>query len=962
MMARSIDESIAAYGQQPDYLSRHLGSNETNIRQMLECLGLRSLDELSDAAVPASIRLGRPLALPEAATESQALAELRVCMAQNRTLRSFIGQGFVPAVLPSVIQRNILENPGWYTQYTPYQAEIAQGRLEALLNFQTLVCELSGLPLANASLLDESTAAAEAMTMARLSHRSESNRILVDRGCLPQTIAVLRTRARAVGVEVVEVDLSDTAFGETPPPFAVLLQYPSRDGSIVDPRELIQRAHHRGVTVIVATCPLALCLLTPPGEFGADIVVGSTQRFGLPMAFGGPHAAFLAAKDEYKRLLPGRIVGISKDSSGKPAYRLALQTREQHIRRERATSNICTAQVLPAIVASFFAVYHGPTGLVSIATRLAMLTHLLSSGLRHLGLEPANSAAFDTQSVVLAANERALVLDAAERLGIEINASRDDALSVTLGETTTIEDIDVLLEAFGAATAKHVRVNELAVEPSTLIPATLRRSGPFLTQEVFQRYHSEHELLRYMRRLESRDLSLTTSMIPLGSCTMKLNAASAMYPISWPEIANLHPFTHARNAGGMLRLVEQLQQWLAEVAGMDAVSLQPNSGAQGEFAGLLVIRAYLDGIGQGNRDVCLIPVSAHGTNPASAVLSGMRVVVVACDEQGNVNLTDLRAKVAQHAEKLAAIMVTYPSTHGVFETEIRQICEVVHAAGGQVYLDGANMNAQVGLCRPGDYGADVCHINLHKTFSIPHGGGGPGVGPIAVRSHLAPFLPSHPRAASTPQQIGPITAAPYGSAGVLPISWMYIRMMGADGLKAASQLALLNANYMAHRLNASYPILYRGPTGYCAHEFIIDARGFKKSAGIEVDDIAKRLMDYGFHAPTMSFPVPGTLMLEPTESESRFELDRLCNALIQIREEIRAIESGQADVTDNVLKHAPHTAEAVASDDWHHGYSRESAAFPDSHTREHKFWPSVGRIDNASGDRSLICTCATSDA
>lgn len=955
-MERTALDTLEKYRRQPDYCDRHLGSDEQATRDMLGSLGLSSLDELSRAAIPSQILLERLLALPQPIPETAALSELKQRLAQNRTQRSFIGLGYAPAVLPSVIRRNILENPGWYTQYTPYQAEIAQGRLEALLNFQTLIAELTGLPLANASMLDEATAAAEAMTMARLTHRGGSRCFLVDAACYPQTIAVIRTRSKAAGVDVVVVDLA-TADIEAIRPFGVLLQYPRSDGALGNPRALIERAHAAGAQVIVATCPLALCVLTSPGQLGADIAVGSTQRLGLPMSFGGPHAAFIAATDAYKRVIPGRIVGASKDNAGNIAYRLALQTREQHIRRERASSNICTAQVLPAIVASFYAIYHGPSGLSAIAQRIACLTHVLSVGLEALGLAPLNATAFDTLRIAVGEVQRGRVLTRAAELAIELNTHSADSLSVTLAETTTPEDIQDLLDVFGAATGKSVHVSELKGEFGALIPAPLKRRGDFLTQEVFRRYHSEHELLRYMKRLESRDLSMTTSMIPLGSCTMKLNATSAMEPITWPEVTNLHPFTARENALGTLSMISDLESWLAEVAGMSAVSLQPNSGAQGEYTGLLVIRAYFESIGAKDRDVCLIPLSAHGTNPASAVMSGMRVVVVACDAQGNVDVADLRQKVQENADRLAALMVTYPSTHGVFEDEIRSICQIVHAAGGQVYLDGANMNAQVGLCRPGDYGADVCHINLHKTFAIPHGGGGPGVGPIAVKAHLAPFLPSHPLAPHTEAQIGPVAASPFGSAGVLPISWMYMRMMGAEGLRRASQVALLNANYMAKRLSQSYPILYRGSSGYCAHEFIVDARPLKKASGIEVDDIAKRLMDYGFHAPTMSFPVPGTLMIEPTESESKAELDRLCDALLQIRAEVSAVELGEADAKDNVLKNAPHTAQEVTRSTWTHGYSRELAAFPDAHSRLHKFWPAVGRIDNAAGDRTLICTC-----
>ncbi|HMA97111.1 MAG TPA: aminomethyl-transferring glycine dehydrogenase [Polyangiaceae bacterium] len=960
-MERAALDPLAKYRQQPDYCERHLGSDERARRDMLATLGLSSLDELSRAAIPSQIFLERLLALPEPIPEAAAVSELKLRLGQNRVLRSFVGLGYAPTVLPSVIRRNILENPGWYTQYTPYQAEIAQGRLEALLNFQTLIAELTGLPLANASLLDEATAAAEAMTMTRLVQRGGSRCFLVDAACFPQTIAVLRTRARAAGVEIVVADVA-TADVEAIQPFGVLLQYPRSDGALGNPRGLIERAHSAGAQVVIATCPLALCALTSPGQLGADITVGSTQRFGLPMSFGGPHAAFVSASDAYKRVIPGRIVGVSKDKAGNRAYRLALQTREQHIRRERASSNICTAQVLPAIVASFYAVYHGSSGLTAIAQRIAQLTHLLSRGLEALGLAPLNATGFDTLRVPVGAVQRGRVLARARELQLELNTSSAEVLSVTLAETTSPEDIQDLLDAFGAATGKAIRLTEFNVEAGTLIPASLQRQEPFLCQDVFQRYHGEHELLRYMKRLESRDLSMTTSMIPLGSCTMKLNATSAMEPITWPEVTNLHPFTARENAVGTLALISDLERWLAEVAGMDAVSMQPNSGAQGEYTGLLVIRAYYESIGAMDRDVCLIPVSAHGTNPASAVMSGMRVVVVACDAQGNVDLSDLRQKAQENAGRLAALMVTYPSTHGVFEDEIRSICEIVHSAGGQVYLDGANMNAQVGLCRPGDYGADVCHINLHKTFAIPHGGGGPGVGPIAIKAHLAPFLPSHPLSPGSEAQIGPVAAAPFGSAGVLPISWMYMRMMGPEGLRRASQLALLNANYMAKRLSESYPILYRGSSGYCAHEFILDARPLKKASGIEVDDIAKRLMDYGFHAPTMSFPVPGTLMIEPTESESKAELDRLCDALTQIRAEIRAVELGEADAKDNVLKNAPHTAQEVAGSTWAHSYSRELAAFPDSHSVSHKFWPAVGRIDNAAGDRALICTCPPIEA
>jgi glycine dehydrogenase len=952
-MASTLDLSA-------QFEARHLGSSDEEIGHMLESIGLGSLDELSTRAIPEDIRVTGELDLPEPLSESEALDALRCIVSKNRLKRSFIGLGYVPALTPLVIQRNVLENPGWYTQYTPYQAEIAQGRLEALLNFQTMIGSLTGFPLANASLLDEATAAAEAMTMCRAAARTQSHRFLVSPQCHPQTIDVVSTRARALGIELEIAELDSYDF-DSQRPFALLAQYPHSDGRLVDPRSYIARAKAAGTRVILATCPLALCLLTPPAELGADVAVGSTQRFGLPLGFGGPHAAFLAATDEYKRVIPGRIVGVSRDAAGERAYRLALQTREQHIRRERATSNICTAQVLPAVVASFYAVYHGPDGLRRIATRVARLAAMLDWGLRSLGLEPVATACFDTLRVPVDPEGRRRVLAACEAEGIALCERFPDALGVTFGEPHGAADVQRLLRVFAEARPTLGSEQPSLADREPLIPEALQRKTPILEHEVFRRYHTEHELLRYLRRLESRDLSLTTSMIPLGSCTMKLNATAEMVPMTWPEVSNLHPFSDARDAAGYRELVGDLEHWLAEITGMDAVSLQPNSGAQGEYAGLLTIRDYFAKRGQSARNVCLIPVSAHGTNPASAALAGLEVVVVGCDAQGNVDVADLAAKAAQYRDRLAALMVTYPSTHGVFETEIRRICQLVHDAGGQVYLDGANMNAQVGLCRPGDYGADVCHINLHKTFCIPHGGGGPGMGPIAVRKHLRAHLPGHcclsgSNVASSSEP-GAVSAAPYGSASVLPISWMYIRMMGASGLRKATQLALLNANYMAQRLSSGYPILYRGTGGLCAHEFIVDARGLKKSAGIEVDDIAKRLMDYGYHAPTMSFPVPGTLMIEPTESESRAELDRFCDAMLQIREEIRDIEDGRSDPKDNPLKFAPHTARAVTADLWPHSYTRERAAFPDQHTREHKFWPKVGRIDNAAGDRSLICTC-----
>jgi glycine dehydrogenase len=945
-----------------DFATRHCGSKESDLLAMLEVLGLSSLDELSNAAVPEDIRINGALSLPPAISETDALNALREMLSQNRLRRCFIGLGFTPALLPTVIQRNVLENPGWYTQYTPYQAEVAQGRLEALFHFQTMVGSLTGLPLANASLLDEATAAAEAMAMCFATGRPVSRRFLISPDCHPQTIAVVKTRAKVRNIEVVVADPHTFDFGASPP-FALLDQYPNSNGRLRDPKPYIERAHANGTAVILATCPLALCVLATPGELGADVAIGSTQRFGLPMGQGGPHAAFLAATDAYKRTIPGRIVGQSKDTAGKVAYRLALQTREQHIRRERATSNICTAQVLPALLSTFYAIYHGPQGLIAIAEKVAQLTSTLYLGIRDLGLHVATTDVFDTLRIEVSVDARKRILDAAEEANIELHSFSDGALGVTLGEVHGFSDVADLLSVFSKANQTSFDKARVQESQSTRIPETLRRRTELLPQETFHRYHTEHELLRYLRRLESRDLSLTTSMIPLGSCTMKLNATSEMLPITWANVANIHPFSDPTNIVGSRKMIEELSLWLAEITGMTKVSFQPNSGAQGEYAGLLAIHRYYEQLGDTTRNVCLIPVSAHGTNPASAVLAGFNVVQLACDNHGNIDLNDLRAKLAQYGKQVAALMVTYPSTHGVFESTIREICQLVHAAGGQVYLDGANLNAQVGLCRPGDYGADVCHLNLHKTFCIPHGGGGPGMGPIAVKPHLVPFLPGHPfnlqegnRSVAYDAK-GAVSSAPFGSASILPISWMYIRMMGAIGLRKATQVALLNANYLAKRLAERYSVLYLGPGGYCAHEFIIDARSFKKTAQIEVEDIAKRLMDYGYHAPTVSFPVPGTLMIEPTESESRAELDRFCDALLQIREEIAEIERGTSDAKDNVLKFAPHTAQAVTADHWPHQYSRQKAAFPNENTANHKFWPYVGRIDAAAGDRNLVCMC-----
>jgi len=934
---------------------------------MLQALGLRSLDELVAETVPASIRAARSLAIDasgenRAPGEQEMMDRLQSLAARNRHLRSYLGLGYNAARMPGVIQRNILENPGWYTQYTPYQAEIAQGRLEALLNFQTMIADLTALPISNASLLDEATAAAEAMHMCAAIHphleKIERPVFFVASSCHPQTIAVVGTRARAVGIEIATGDpfACDFASGRI---FGVLVQYPTTDGKVIDYEPLAALAHAGGALLVVAADLLSLTLLRAPGEFGADIAVGSTQRFGLPMGYGGPHAAFMSVRDAYKRQMPGRLIGLSKDSSGRPAIRMALQTREQHIRREKATSNICTAQVLPAILASMYAIYHGPDGLRAIAMRIHQMAVALAEGLRRAGHRLADEPFFDTLAVELATetggDADGLLADAARR-GINLRKLGDRRVGIALDETVGADDIADLLDLFG--TDPQALEALAAVAARSAIPAPHARNSEILAHPVFHRYHTEHEMLRYLRRLESRDLSLAHSMIALGSCTMKLNATSEMVPLSWPDLADLHPFVPVEQAEGYAQILSDLERWLCEVTGFVAVSLQPNAGAQGEYTGLLVIRAYHEARHEGHRDVCLIPASAHGTNPASAVMAGLKVVPVACDERGNIDIADLEARAAEHAPRLAAIMVTYPSTHGVFEESIGRLCEIVHAHGGQVYLDGANMNAQVGLCRPGDYGADVCHLNLHKTFCIPHGGGGPGMGPIGVARHLAPFLPGHPLVRCGGEQaIGPVAAAPWGSALILVIPWMYIAMMGGDGLERATAVAILNANYMAARLGDFFPVLYRGAKGRVAHEFIIDLRPFKASAGIEAEDVAKRLMDFGFHAPTMSFPVPGTLMIEPTESESKRELDRFCEAMIAIREEIRAVEEGRIDRRNNPLKNAPHTAAAIADEKWDRPYTREQAIFPRDWVRDGKFFPAVGRIDNVFGDRNLACVC-----
>jgi glycine dehydrogenase len=957
-MTHEVAPAEGALAALDTFARRHIGPDPQDVQAMLACIGSPSLEALIAETVPASIRLNRELALPAARSEHEALQDLRALAERNQVFRSFIGMGYHDCLVPAVIQRNVLENPGWYTAYTPYQAEIAQGRLEALINFQTMVADLTALPLANASLLDEATAAAEAMHMAHALAKPGRNAFFVAADCHPQTLAVVRTRALPLGIDV-RVGALDELDCERDGLFGVLAQYPATDGGLRDYSALAERVRAGGALFVVATDLLALTLLRAPGEFGADVAVGSAQRFGVPLGFGGPHAGFLATRDEFKRLMPGRLIGVSRDADGRPAYRMALQTREQHIRREKATSNICTAQVLLAVIAGFYAVYHGPRGLRAIATRVHTATVALALGLRRLGCDVGNAAFFDTLRV-RGAFEAGSVLAAARARRINLRDYGDGSLGIALDETVSTGDLHALLECFAGRHGLPFALADVLSEASTQtgFAAPLARISAFLTHPVFNSFHSEHELLRYLRRLEARDLSLTTSMIPLGSCTMKLNATSEMLPVTWESFGRLHPFAPAEQWQGYARLFADLEAWLAEITGFAAVSLQPNAGSQGEYAGLLAIRAYHLARGEAQRNLCLIPVSAHGTNPASAALAGFDVLAVACDAHGNIDVADLQAKAEQQRERLAALMVTYPSTHGVFEESIREICELVHANGGQVYMDGANMNAQVGLTRPGDIGADVCHLNLHKTFCIPHGGGGPGMGPIGVAAHLAPFLPGHPvtdRASST--SLGTVSAAPYGSPSILTISWVYIAMMGARGLRAATEIAILNANYMAKRLEQHYPILYTGQRGRVAHEFIVDCRPFKKSAEVEAEDIAKRLMDYGFHAPTMSFPVAGTLMIEPTESESRAELERFCDALIAIRGEIQAIEEGRADRKRNPLKGAPHPAQTLLAESWDRPYTREQAAFPAPWTRVHKFWPAVGRIDNPYGDRNLICTC-----
>jgi len=947
-----IAATLCALEQANAFVARHIGPSPDDQAAMLAVLGHPSRAALMDAIVPSAIRRKAPLALPGAMTEAEALARLKGIAGRNKVLKSFIGQGYYGTHTPGVILRNVLESPAWYTAYTPYQPEISQGRLEALVNFQTMVCDMTGMAIANASMLDEATAAAEAMTLCQRVGKSRSSRFFVADDVFPQTVDVVRTRAKPLGIDVVTGPAADAAKAGA---FAVLLQYPGANGDVRDYAALVDAVHAAGGLVVAAADLLALTLLAPPGEWGADVVVGSAQRFGVPMGYGGPHAGFLATRDEFKRSMPGRLVGVTVDANGGPAYRLALQTREQHIRREKATSNICTAQVLLAVIAGMYAVYHGPAGLVRIARRVHRLTTILKAGLERLGHAVPTTHFFDTIVAATGAATQA-ILERGVARGMNFRRIDERTLGLSLDETTTRADVEAIWQAFGGTAAGGAPADLFALAADAL-PEPLRRASSFLTHPTFNRYHSETEMLRYLRRLADRDIALDRAMIPLGSCTMKLNATSEMIPVTWPEFGALHPFAPADQAAGYHELVADLERMLCAATGYAAVSLQPNAGSQGEYAGLLVIQAYHESRGEGHRNVCLIPASAHGTNPASAHMVGMEVVVVACDSEGNVDLADLEAKARGHGASLAAIMVTYPSTHGVFEASIRRICEIVHAHGGQVYVDGANLNALVGLAAPGEFGADVSHLNLHKTFCIPHGGGGPGVGPIGVGAHLAPFLPGHRYLPQRPRAIGAIAAAPYGSASILPISWMYIAMMGAEGLAAATECAILAANYVARRLSGLYPVLYSGPGGLVAHECILDLRPLKESSDVAVDDVAKRLMDYGFHAPTMSFPVAGTLMIEPTESESKAELDRFVDAMTAIREEIRAIEEGRADRADNVLKHAPHTAAAVCADEWKHGYRRELAAFPAASLRENKYWPPVARVDNAYGDRHLFCSC-----
>jgi len=945
--------------QANEFAGRHIGPNESEASLMLKTIGIRSLDELIDKTIPASIRSKAPLAIAGPQSEYQYLSELKQIAAGNKVFKSYIGQGYYDTIVPSVILRNVFENPGWYTQYTPYQAEISQGRLESLLNFQTMVADLTALPLANASLLDEGTAAAEAMTMFfNLKNKDHDHvttpKFFVDTNIFAQTKDILLTRAQPVGIELVAGDYRQVTIDSSY--FGAIVQYPGNDGSIHDYRSFIQQVHDAGAYVAMATDLLALTLLTPPGELGADVAIGSSQRFGVPMGFGGPHAAFFATKDDFKRAIPGRIIGVSIDAQGNRALRMALQTREQHIKREKATSNICTAQALLANMAAMYAIYHGPEGLTRIAKRVSLLAQTLSYELEALSHSNLNEFYFDTIRVKVA--DTAKIRASAEAHGINFRYSGDHEVSISVDETTTQSDVLNILTVFADVAGQDLVSATFNTDDSLdNIPSSVTRTSEFLTHPVFNTHHSETEMMRYLKSLENKDLSLNTSMISLGSCTMKLNAATELIPVSWPEFGGLHPFAPADQWEGYRQILRELENWLSQITGFAATSLQPNSGAQGEYAGLLAIRAYHAHHNEAHRDVMLIPISAHGTNPASAVMAGMKVIVVKSDEDGHIDTADLKAKAEQHRNNLAGLMVTYPSTHGVFEESIKDICRIIHDNGGLVYMDGANMNAQVGLTSPGFIGADVCHLNLHKTFAIPHGGGGPGMGPICVNAKLAPYLPGHITNGQPDAAPHAVSAAQFGSASILLISYAYIKMLGAEGVTNATRYAILNANYMRARLEKYYKILYTGSNGTCAHEFIVDLRPFKTSAGIDAEDVAKRLMDYGFHAPTLSFPVPGTIMVEPTESEDKAELDRFCDAMISIYGEIKAVEEGNADKTDNPLKNAPHTQHVICADEWNHAYTRSQAAFPLPYVKENKFWPTVGRVNNTFGDRNLVCTC-----
>ena len=954
----NLKSPLSSLHDSESFIARHIGPDENDIQAMLAELDYPSLDALISATLPAAIALDRPLALDAPSSEQQALQRLRQLAQQNQLCRSYIGLGYYDTVTPPVILRNVLENPGWYTAYTPYQPEISQGRLETLLAYQQMVLDLTGMELANASLLDESTAAAEAMALAkRVSKAKKANVFFIDESCYPQTIDVIKTRASCFGFDIVVGPAAEAAQHDV---FGAIFQYPNCNGEAVDLRDIIEQLHQRDAIACVAADLMSLALLSSPGELGADVVVGNTQRFGVPMGMGGPHAAYFATRDDYKRAVPGRIIGVSVDARGKQAYRMSLQTREQHIRREKANSNICTAQVLLANIAALYAMYHGPEGIRKIALRIHRLTRILATGLANSGLK-LNSSFFDTLTISLESSERAAVLARAKAAGINLRDTNADTLGVSLDECSSVEDLVTLWQVFLGDKARSLNVSDIdaSLDDAVGIPAALQRQSEYLQHPVFNRYHNETDMLRYLKRLENRDLSLTHAMIPLGSCTMKLNATAEMQPVTWPEFSKPHPFVPREQVKGYLQMIGELEDMLAEICGFDAVSMQPNSGAQGEYAGLLAIRRYLDSRGQQHRNVCLIPSSAHGTNPASAQMLSMKVVVVACDKNGNIDINDLKAKAEQYSDTLAALMITYPSTHGVFEESVKDICQIVHDHDGQVYMDGANLNAQVGVSRPGDIGADVSHVNLHKTFCIPHGGGGPGMGPIGIKKHLAPFVANHPvvQLDGPLPDSGAVSAAPWGSASILPISWMYIAMMGASGLLKATQVAILSANYIARQLSSHYPVLYTGKNGRVAHECIIDLRPLKAATGITEEDVAKRLMDYGFHAPTMSFPVPGTLMIEPTESEPKAELDRFIEAMICIRREIARVASGELDAENNMLRHAPHTLADIMDEAWDRPYSKQEAAFPVDSLRDNKFWPAVNRIDNVYGDRNLFCAC-----